>query len=252
MVHGEKAKADAMEKFLSNTKGLTNFKIIEKVSKVDQTVLGYDIKMLKGGQCDLVIKNYKELIDALPGLNRNQSAIQRNIWKLWETIVKKYLEASNATLNFDKPQVTADVDMFAKLVRRANSTTGSFPYYMHIIWAHLPDVLEEYRSLTVFSNSGFENSHQLHRLVYRRGVSRKGDPLEQLINYQLRRMAMCIKLKKASWVKKYKNENEQAKREVGRKAKREEKGIDTTEVDDTVLNDMAVRVCKRQKMSVDE
>lgn len=116
-------------------------------------------------------------------------------------------------------------------MRTAFNMKDSMPYYVHIIWAHLPDLLKEYGSLLPFSNQGFENCHQTHDRLWRNLVSKGGrsktdsertTPTCQLMQVCLRRILLTIKLPGVVWGQKYMYPDIERKRRYKKEKKREQ------------------------------
>lgn len=255
MVQGDEDKMLQIEA-AAHKIGLGNFKLIEKRSKWDDQIIGYAVKMLKGDECDVIIANYEVFIDAVSP-DALERKLLRNAWYLFKEMVTKYLEGSSYDLeNLDVKKLEDILDNWVLTMHAAFNMKESMPHYIHIIWAHLPDLLKEYGSLLPFSNQGFENSHQKHNRIWMRMVSKGGrpnadgkrvSPIYQLMQYFLRTVLMTIALPDAVWGKKYLNPQTEKKRRENREKKKEqklyEKGISSKKLNDDDLDTLAKRYC---------
>jgi hypothetical protein len=76
-------------------------------------------------------------------------------------------------------------------------------HYLHILGCYIVDFLERYDCLIKYSNQGFENSHQLHKLAWKRATNGRGgkinvSPIRKLLLWQFRQVEMTLYLE-LSW-----------------------------------------------------
>ncbi len=182
--------------------GLNRFNITPKPNIVDHTLMQYRVDMLTGDQCDVILSHYLSIVD------NDASEVVRRIWYNTSVIVFEYLEATT-----DELKVRSLTDLRKTLDQWGKDLTAiygqkAFSYYVHIVFAHLPQLLTDFGSLLLFSGQGFEHSHKLHRLAWKRITSGGGavstkkiktNPIEQLLVWQCRRILMTLKLSDRNW-----------------------------------------------------
>lgn len=255
MVQGDEDRMMKLEKAARSIHRLGNFRLIEKKSKWDDRIIGYNVKMLKGDECDAIIDNYQKLIDAIEPTDMERKLLE-NVWFLYKKIIQEYIERKSTDDKINYHQLIHDLDQWVAWMHAAFTMKESMPYYVHIIWAHLPDLLEEYTTLAPFSNQGFENSHQEHDRIWQRMVSKGGrkkkdeerkTPIRQLMDYFLRRLLMTLSVPGTVWQKKYLDPEKMKKVQVNKERKREkedaEKGITRIKICDDDLDKIAHKIC---------
>lgn len=141
MVQGDEDRMMKLEKAARSVHGLGNFRLVGKKSKWDDLIIGYNVKMLKGDECDAIIDNYQKLIDAIEPSDMEAKLLE-NVWFLYKKIIQEYVERKSIDVKIDSHQLTQDLDQWVAWMQAAFTMKDSMPHYVHIIWVHLPDLLK--------------------------------------------------------------------------------------------------------------
>jgi hypothetical protein len=179
--------------------GINNFHFLEKQGHYDDTASDsltvVKVRMLKGEECDRIIRNWRGLFSALGLDPNNENRVPvATLWRQWEEIVTTLLDAGSEEVAFlltDVQRVNAKQALLTSFARNWMANTRSNSYYVHFLEAHLIYLLRTFGSLALISNQGFENSHQTHRHAWQRCTTKGGgrgavSPIELLLCWQYR------------------------------------------------------------------
>ncbi len=146
---------------------------------------------LRGHEIQLILQNFQKFAELEP--DETKRTLTLTTWICWSKI-QYYLLASEiqpAELLALKAHLT---DFWNCYCRRYTATLVT--PYIHILVAHLEEVLAEHKSVGRYSQEGFEATHKFHRRIFQRGSSHNGGLLRKPASLQiLQRIYRAIDLR---------------------------------------------------------
>lgn len=152
----------------------------------------YKVGMISGGDCTKILQKRSIILKKMKA-----SRLEMQIWDKMQRIVELMeMDSSQlgkiADLQWKKEQQLID-SWWDDLGKRYLQRNDVYIFYFHIIKHHLIDMLKKHGTLSIFSNQGFENSHTLHKKVWKRTTSiAKGESIIlQILLWQCRILYIC-------------------------------------------------------------
>ncbi len=207
LTHGEQERIDKIVNRIRRLLELNRFNISSKEGKRD-SFLTMRIDMLTGSQCDTILKHFLAIIEDMC-VDTDTDLLHQMVWKQSSIIHLAYMEATTPELvNYNQSDLVELLNDWADNLHQLYGEKA-FSYYVHIIYAHLPQLLAN-GSLQPFSGQGFEHSHKEHGVAWKRVTSGGGsvsssrvdtNPIEQLMVWQNRKLLMALDIEDKQWTK---------------------------------------------------
>lgn len=144
---------------------------------VDQKgqIRGYELKLLFNSFVDgeeVVNDTWLKIANLEPLGDKTTKITTIDLWRSWNAI-QKYLTGpgpfSDEQLTQLQQHLTDFGDAYVNRYTRQRVTP-----YVHILCAHLVEVLKKYKSVGIYAQEGFEATHKFHRRIFQRCSSHRG------------------------------------------------------------------------------
>lgn len=174
--------------------------------------------MIRGNDCDKIVRNYKILLAALNErevcsclykqrrISHICVQITYELWGRWYKILFDFFQVSTQQLDSISNWTSKLQRLLDELqtIWRKLYISASVPWYLHFLRDHSVLQLLRAGSLSILSNQGFENSHQEHETIMYSCTAKGGgysegkkSPIEAIFLYQLRHLHLRLILMKA-------------------------------------------------------
>ena len=156
-------------------------------------------RQIKGYQIDIMLNHIGDMFLGVNSPHEDYKNLLQ-VWKYYLCLLQATNDEIGCSGSEKKKNHVADLNVYGLLLRKALQAVSTKDVvkakYIHYT-LHIPAMVEEFGSLCVYSNQGFENSHKYHKTLCNRitnnGGSKHPIPLiVAIMNWQCRKMLSCI------------------------------------------------------------